>query len=41
MAVTYTRDQLKLLISNASRLGFWDDVVHFEKILSDMNEQGL
>lgn len=28
--------QLKLLISTAERLGFWDDVVHFEKELAQL-----
>lgn len=35
----YTRDQLKLLISNADRLGFYDDVVHFQNELTKLNQE--
>lgn len=37
MALEYTREQLKLMISNADRLGFYNDVVHWENELSKLD----
>ncbi len=37
----YTVTQLKLLISSAERLGYWDDVVHFQNELAKLMPTGL
>ena len=41
MAVEYTETQLKLLISNATRLGFWNDVVHWEAELNKLQNKDM
>lgn len=33
--------QLKLLISQAERLGFWDDAIHWEKELAKLQAHSL
>lgn len=38
MAVMYTRDELEHLIANARKLGFWNDVIHFTKILNSLQD---